>query len=458
MKLAFFIGPLALGFVVTSAVVVGRQLTLTSPTVARTIGSPLPVRVVEAKQANLTESIGANGDVQPIALVNLTARLAVRVEKIPVDLGDVVTPRQVLMRFDRALPKAAVAAAQAAMEQAASARGRALQQFRRVKTIYEQGLSNAILATAQSALDQAAGDVVRAEDNCRRIKAIVEQQLLPKVDLEKAQAVVEETRARYKQAEEKLWRARKDLQTELERAQATVEDAQARYQRVAEDLLHAKQDLQHTTLVSPVSGIVMERQVNAGETPRLDQPLLTLGQIDHVLVEAQIAEDRVKNISIKQAAIMTFSAFPNDEFEGEIVKINPVTDPKTRTFLVYIKLANPELKLKPGLSSFVRIKQEHRGLAVPSISLINPTGVRESSVFVVEHGSAARLRRVKIGVVSDGMTQIVEGLAAGELVVTVGHLYLKDEDQVRIGDEFDDLKSKLAGAPPPTPNSLVKSY
>ncbi len=423
MKLRFFIGPLALVFVVASAVVVGRQLTLTSPTVARTIGSPLPVRVVEAKQANLTESIGANGDVQPIALVNLTARLAVRVEKIPVDLGDV-----------------------------------ALQQFRRVKTIYEQGLSNAMLATAQSALDQAAGDVVRAEDHCRRIKAIVEQQLLPKVDLEKAQAVVEETRARYKQAEEKLWRAKKDLQTELERAQATVEEAQARYQRVAEDLLHAKQDLQHTTLVSPVSGIVMERQANAGETPRLDQPLLTLGQIDHVLVEAQIAEDRVKNISIKQAAIVTFSAFPNDEFEGEIVKINPVTDPKTRTFLVYIKLANPELKLKPGLSSFVRIKQEHRGLAVPSISLINPTGVRESSVFVVEHGSVARLRRVKIGVVSDGMTQIVDGLAAGELVVTVGHLYLKDEDQVRIGDEFDDLKSKLAGAPPPTPNSLVKSY
>ncbi len=86
MKLVLIIGPLVLGFLVTSTVVVGRQLMLTHPTVARTIGYPMPVRAVAAEQVELTESIGANGDIQPITLVNLTAKASTRVKKVTVDL------------------------------------------------------------------------------------------------------------------------------------------------------------------------------------------------------------------------------------------------------------------------------------------------------------------------------------------------------------------------------------
>jgi HlyD family secretion protein len=457
MKLALVIGPLALALMITSTVVVGRQLLQTSPSVARKVGYPMPVRVVAAEETTLTESIGANGEAQPIALVGLSARLAVPVQKVSVNFGDMVTAGQVLLQFDREVLRAAVATAQSGMAQASAAQDRTLHQFRRIKASYEQGLFGAAMATVQSALKQASSDLERSQVHYGRVKTIYAQGLLPKLELEKAQAAVEEARARQKQAEEKLLRAKKDLELELEKAKAALDEARFQSKQAEEKLLRAKKDLQAATVVAPVAGLIMDRQINPGETPRISQPLFTIGQVDHILVEAQVSEDRIGDVRVKQAATVTFTAFPRDTFEGEITKIKPVIDSQTRTFLVYTQVSNPDLKLKPGLTSFVRIRKEHHGLAVPSISLINPTGLRESTVFVVEEGAVARLRKVQVGVIADGMTQVVGGLAPGEWVVTVGQLYLRDMDQVRIGDEFEDLKAKFADAPRPHVNATWRS-
>lgn len=369
------IGFLVLGFLGLATYVVGNHLIHTSSTVARKLGTPLPVRVAVVKQVNLTQTLGATGEVQPMANLDLTAAMSARVDKVTVDLGDLVAPKQELLRFDRELLQAA-------------------------------------LTASQSALEQAIGDQQRAAQYLRRIAAIYHQGLLPKIDVEKAQAAVDEANAKYNQAREKLVRARKDLQ-----------DA---------------------ALTSPVSAIVMERLINDGETPRAAQKVFTIGRIDQVLVVSNIAEERIEDITIGQAASVTLMAFPNDEFAGTVVKVKPVTDPKTRTFLVYTKVANPGLKLKPGLTAFTRFKRQHEALAVPSVSLINPTGIQESTVFVLEHGSIARLRKVRVGVVGEGMTEIRSGLTAGEQVIVVGQIALRDGDQVIIGDEFHELKDQMA--------------
>jgi RND family efflux transporter MFP subunit len=369
------IGFLLLGFMTPATYVVGNHLLQTTPTVARVIGTPLPVRVAEAKQTKLTEIIGATGDVEPIAFVYLTAPLSVRVEKLAVDVGDVVSPGQVLLQFDQELVKAALTAAQSAMEQAAGDRGRAALYLQRITAIYSQGL-------------------------------------LPKLEVEKAQAALDAANTKYSEAQEKLVQARKDLQ--------------------------------HASVTSTVAGIVMDRWINVGETPKAQQALLTIGRLDQVLVATNIAEERVGELRLQQPATVTVTAFPNDVFEGQVVKIKPVTDPQTRTFLVYTRVANPSLKLKPGLTAFTRIKKAHQTLAVPSVALINPTGVQESSVFVLENGATARLRRVKVGVVAEGMTEILNGLAEGEQVVVVGQYSLRDNDQVLIGDEFKELKAQVA--------------
>ena len=77
-----------------------------------------------------------------------------------------------------------------------------------------------------------------------------------------------------------------------------------------------------------------------------------------------------------------------------------------------------------------RVKGQYAALAVPSVSLINPTGIQEGTVFVLENGSTARLRKVRVGVAAEGMTEIRSGLTAGEQVIVVGPIALRDEDQV----------------------------
>jgi cobalt-zinc-cadmium efflux system membrane fusion protein len=331
--------------------------------------------VAIANPANLTQTLGASGDVQPLAHLELTAVMSARVDKVSVDLGDLVTPKQELLRFDHELLQT-------------------------------------VLTTSQAAMEQAIGDQERAAQHLRRITAVYAQGLLPKIDVEKAQAALDDARTRYGQAREKLVRARKDLQDAV--------------------------------LTAPVPAIIMERLINGGETPRAAQKLFTIGRIDQVLVVSNVAEERIEDIALGQTAAVTVAAFPNDEFAGSVVKIKPVTDPKTRTFLVYTQVANPGLKLKPGLTAFTRFQREREALAVPSVALINPTGIQESTVFVLENGSTARLRRVKVGVVAEGMTEIRSGLTAGEQVVVVGQVALRDGDRVFIGDEFQELKDQVA--------------
>jgi HlyD family secretion protein len=446
MKLKFFITLVVciLSLVGVVGFIAIDHLAKTSPSFSRKINGPIPVQVVQAKKNTLTEIIGATGEVRPISLINLTFKVPARVEKVTVDIGDTVAQGQVLLEFDRELQEAALGTAKSSLAYATNELKRARKNFQRFKTIYQQGLSKATLESAQSALAHAAGEVERSRQHVQRIKAIYEQKLLPKAELEKANSTLEAAQARYQEAREKLLRTQRDLRAEVDKAEAMLEAAKVLHQEAREKLVQARKEVQNTSVVSPVSGVIMERLVNPGEISQSAQPLLTIGRIDQVLVEAKIAEERVADISPQQSAAVTFNAFPNEVLEGEIIKIKPVTDAETKTFLIYVKLANRDGKLTPGLTGFVRIKKPHETLTVPSIALISPTGPQESTIFVVDNGAFAKIRRVKVGVVAEGMTQIIGGLAEGEQVVVVGQMALRDGDQVRIGDEFKELKTQFA--------------
>ena len=421
-----------------------NHLSKTHPTMARKMSGPIPVRVAVAKQTNMTEILGAPGESQAVELVTLTSGVSARVEKVLVDIGEIVSPGEVLIQFDRELLNATLKIAQSELNQAKDRLKLAKENLEWIKGIYDKGLSKAMLNSAQSEVDRTAGELERAEQNYRRIKAIYDQKLLPKVEIEKAKAEIEKAKADYSKAEEILLRTKKDLKEEVDKAKAEIEMAKADYNKAEEKLIRARKGIEKATITSPVSGVIMERLVNIGETPRENQGLIVIGRIDKSLVETKVSEDRVGAVHLNQPAIVTFTAFPNDVMEGEVVKIKPAGDPKTKTFLVYVKMENPDLKLKPGLTAFVRLRKEYQALAIPSVSLINPTGLQESSVFALENGLTAKLKKVKVGMSAEGMTEIIEGLSEGDKVVVVGQVSLKDGDMVRIGDEFDDVKRKYA--------------
>jgi len=217
---------------------------------------------------------------------------------------------------------------------------------------------------------------------------------------------------------------------DVEKAEMALAEARDALAKAQLDFEQAKIDLENVEMRAPIDCIVLERLVNPAETTHKDQLVMRLGALDPVLVAPKITEEKIYSVNLGLPAETSFPAFPGEVFQGKVVKVDPNIDPVTRTFTTYVELENPELRLKPGLSGFARIRRRAEGsLAVPSIALINPTG-DQASVFVVDGDGQAHLRRVRSGIVANAMTEILDGLKEGEDVVTVGQLNLRDNDKV----------------------------
>ena len=217
---------------------------------------------------------------------------------------------------------------------------------------------------------------------------------------------------------------------ELEKSEIAVADARQDLAKAQLTLRQAEIDLEHVKVLSPLDGIVLERLVNPGESTHRDQIVLKLGSLNTVYVTPKITEEKMHAVQLAMPADVTFPAFPGEVFTGKIVKIDPNIDPVTRTFTAYVEVKNEDFRLKPGLSGFARIRRSLQDvLAVPSIAIMNPSG-EQASVFVVDGSGHAKQRKIRTGSVVNAMTEITSGLQAGEKVVTVGQLYLKENDKV----------------------------
>ena len=218
---------------------------------------------------------------------------------------------------------------------------------------------------------------------------------------------------------------------ELEKAQIALADAKEGLAKATLELRQSELDSEHVKMTAPIDGIVLERLVNPGENVHREQVVMKIGSLNNVLLAAQISEDKMHSIQLDLPADASFPAFPGERFQGKVFKIDPNINPTTRTFTAYIQIKNDDLRLKPGLSGFARIQRSAKDvLAVPSIAIINPTG-DQASVFVVDSSGHAVERTIRPGIVVDAMTQVRDGVQQGEKVVTVGQLYLKNNDKVR---------------------------
>lgn len=218
---------------------------------------------------------------------------------------------------------------------------------------------------------------------------------------------------------------------ELEKSEMSLADTKEALAKATLSLRQTEIDLEHVQMRAPLDGIVLERLVNPGETTHRDQVVIKMGSLNNVLLGAKISEDKMHSVQLELPAEASFPAFPGEVFQGKVVKIDPNIDPVTRAFTTYVEIKNDDFRLKPGLSGFARIRRSaDKVLAVPSIAIMNPSG-EQASVFVVDDSKRASLRKIRPGIVVDAMTEVREGLKEGETVVTVGQLYLKNNEKVR---------------------------
>jgi membrane fusion protein (multidrug efflux system) len=193
----------------------------------------------------------------------------------------------------------------------------------------------------------------------------------------------------------------------------------------------ARVQLEKTRIVAPFSGIVGLRHVSAGEYITAGQALVNLEAIDPVKADFRVPEKFLPAIRVGQTIRIKVDAFPADAFEGKVYAIDPRLDVAGRSLLVRAKVPNTDQRLRPGLFARVTVllQLKEDALSVPEQALV-PQG-DDQYVFKIV-GGKARMTKVVIGTRREGRVEIVDGLAAGDEVVTAGQLKIRDGSAVSI--------------------------
>jgi membrane fusion protein (multidrug efflux system) len=228
-------------------------------------------------------------------------------------------------------------------------------------------------------------------------------------------------------------RERDEARARLERARAAVQLARAR--------------LEKTDVNAPFSGNLGLRRVSPGDYVTPGQDMVNIEDIDPVKVDFRIPERFLSSLSVGQRIRVGVDAFPGRGFEGEVYAIDPQIDPAGRSIAIRARIDNPDQVLRPGLFARVRLILDERpeALVVPEQALV-PDG-EQRYVFRVRDGQARRTE-VRIGQRRSGQVEIVDGLAAGDTVVTAGQLKLRDGTPITVKNaigERDDGGSARQG-------------
>jgi membrane fusion protein (multidrug efflux system) len=199
---------------------------------------------------------------------------------------------------------------------------------------------------------------------------------------------------------------------------------------------HAKQredeaKLAKTVVNAPFSGVAGLRQVSEGAFVAAGTDIARLDKIDLLKLDFRVPETYVARLAPGQVVRIAVDAYPDAQFSGQIYAIEPAVDEQTRTVLVRARIANSELKLRPGMFARVSLQLGVREQAVwiPEEAIV-PRG-RDSYVFRVVDGKAQEVR-VRIGARKVGEVEILDGIASGDLVVTEGNHRLRPGAEVAV--------------------------
>ncbi|PJA41984.1 MAG: efflux transporter periplasmic adaptor subunit, partial [Lysobacterales bacterium CG_4_9_14_3_um_filter_62_6] len=182
---------------------------------------------------------------------------------------------------------------------------------------------------------------------------------------------------------------------------------------------------------SPFAGIVVKVGAREGMYVTPQTELYVLADLSTVWVYADVYEYEMPWVAVGDLAQLQLASLPGQTFEGRVDFIYPYLDKATRTQKVRLAFANPDRSLKPEMYGDVSIRTGRQvdAVVIPSEAVIR-TGRREQ-VFVQRAAGQYDPRAVTLGVSSDGMVQITDGLKAGEQVVVSGQFLIDSESKLR---------------------------
>ena len=195
--------------------------------------------------------------------------------------------------------------------------------------------------------------------------------------------------------------------------------AQGDVERAVAGLDLAKEKLTKTKIHAPMAGSIREKKVTAGDYIRNGTLLVSIIRTDLLKLTFSVSEKDVGDLRTGQDVSFAVDAFPGREFRGQVKTIYPSLEEKTRSLQVEAVVANTDRSLKPGLFARVTLYTgpARDTVVVPITALLYDNST--TKLFVAE-GDRAKVRKVRIGRKYGEFMEIVEGLKAKEIVVTVG--------------------------------------
>lgn len=359
------------------------------------------------ERGNLRNTVTATGTLQAVTTVQVGSQASGTISALMADFNSLVKKGQVIAQLDPSVAQAQVQQARANLAQARAG----LIQSRAAVNNSKAGVSDAqarALAANSTVQNQKAG-VSSAQANVAVLKAqrddalslmrqqesLVNAGVISRRDFETAETAFRAADARYQQAEAQLSQAKlaeqsaasagvaqsqaqvDQAQSQVQQSQASVAQAQAQVEQATAALRLAEVNLEHTTITSPIDGVVVSRDVNVGQTVAASLSAPTLFTIANDLTQMQVIAniDQADIGLVEQAKSVKFTvdAFPTAEFDGKIqqMRLNPQNVQNVVTYNVVIDVNNPEQKLKPGMTAnlVITIDERNNVLKVPNAAL-----------------------------------------------------------------------------------------
>jgi RND family efflux transporter MFP subunit len=347
---------------------------------------PRPVTTAVVAEEPLVRAITVTGTLAAEDQVALGFKVAGRVAEVDVDLGSVVTEGQVVARLIPTDYELRVRQAEAALVQA------------RVRLGLTAEGNDASVDPEKTALVRQRLAVAReARLNRDRMQTFVERGLSPRASLDAATAALEVAEGQYQDALEEI-RNREGVLA----------------QRLSE-LEIARQQLQDTVLRSPLDGAVRERQVTTGEYLAPGAAVLTVVRTHPLRLQLSVPERETSGLKPGLPVVLRVEG-DSTEYDGRLERIGAAIDETNRTLPVEAMVPNQADVLRPGqfATADIIISDSDRALVVPMDAIVTFAGVQK--VLTVKEG-LAREQRIHTGRRAGERVEVIDGLAAGDVVI-----------------------------------------
>jgi RND family efflux transporter MFP subunit len=230
---------------------------------------------------------------------------------------------------------------------------------------------------------------------------------------------------------------------DLDTAQADFDASEARVTAARVEIELAQIALNDCALLSPSTGIVLERRVEVGTLAAAGMVGFVLGDLSSVKARFGIPDGMIQAVRLGESIGVTVEAINATTFAGHVTAVAPAADPQSRVFDVEVTIPNTDGRLRPGMIGTVAVEQPaselasaERTLAVPLAAIVRSenSSSRFAVLVVQQHNGVdvARRRGVELGNVIGNTIAVLKGLAPGDRVVVSGASLLVDGDPVRV--------------------------